>query len=249
MRSVVGLSACRREISPHTYHVIQDKYVAAVRDVAGALPVVIPADGAASDPESLIEVVDGLVLTGSYSNIEPSRYGVTTALDATRDPERDETTMRLIRTAIAAGCPVLGICRGLQEINVAFGGTLHEELHAVVGKLDHRQDESQPLERQYGPTHDIELARDGELVRIVGTHRVRVNSLHAQGVDCVGDGLIVEARAPDGVVEALRVAGAPAFAIAVQWHPEYRAGENPASKALFGAFGDACRARATATRA
>ncbi len=247
---VVGVTACRKEISPHPYHVVQDKYVTAVRDVANAVPFIIPSEGHGTRADSIIDALDGLVLTGAYSNVEPRRYGESERdPDALRDPDRDETTARLIETAVSKACPILGICRGLQELNVAFGGTLDEALHDRKGGLDHRE-QGPTLEDQYGPAHEIELIPDGELARIVQTKSLRVNSLHAQGIDQLGPGLIAEARAPDGVVEAIRLADASAFALAVQWHPEWRAAETPSSKALFAAFGEACaeRARTRGTR-
>ena len=243
---VVGVTACRRAITPHPYHVVQDKYVTAVRDAAGALPVIIPSEGHETQAESIVGAIDGLVLTGSYSNIEPERYGRSAdASETLRDAERDETTARLIKAAVRAACPVLGICRGLQELNVAFGGTLHEALHERKDRTDHRE-QGDTLEDQYGPAHDVALTPGGELTRIVQAEALRVNSLHAQGIDRLGERLIAEAHAPDGLIEAIRVADARAFTLAVQWHPEWRAVDTPSSKALFAAFGAACASRADA---
>jgi putative glutamine amidotransferase len=150
----------------------------------------------------------------------------------------------MIPAAIAAGLPVLGICRGFQEMNVAFGGSLWQKLQEVPGHRDHREDKDAPLDEQYGPAHEVELVEGGQLRQLAGAARIRVNSLHSQGVQRLGAGLAVEAVADDGVIEAFRVAGAPAFAIAVQWHPEWKAMNNPFSRVLFGAFGDAARQRA-----
>jgi putative glutamine amidotransferase len=152
----------------------------------------------------------------------------------------------LIRKAVEAGIPVLGICRGFQEMNVAFGGTLHQKLHEVPGHLDHRDDESQPLEVQYGPAHDVTLEPGGLLRSLSQSDTLRVNSLHSQGVERLAPDLAVEARAPDGVVEAFRVSRARRFAVAVQWHPEWKVMDNPFSRALFAAFGAASRDRAQA---
>ena len=176
-------------------------------------------------------------LIGRRHRGEPSAEGTL------HDPHRDETTLPLIPRAVAAGVPVLGICRGFQEMNVAFGGSLWQKLHEVSGHMDHREDETLPIERQYELAHEVILEPDGQLRRIAGTDRIRVNSLHAQGVRELGRGLAVEARAPDGVVEAFRVESAPQFALAVQWHPEWRAGNNTFSRALFAEFGAACRAK------
>ena len=234
---VVGVTACRKEIAPHSYHVVQDKYVEAVRDAAGGVPLVVPSEGHGTRPESIVDAIDGLLLTGAYSNVEPRRYGASDgSKEVLRDPDRDETTARLIEAALRVGCPILGICRGLQELNVAFGGTLHEALHEREGGLDHREP-GETLEANYGPAHPVELAPDSELARIVQADTLMVNSLHAQGIDRLADGLVAEAWAPDGVVEAIRLAESTVFAIAVQWHPEYRAVETSSSKALFSAFG------------
>jgi putative glutamine amidotransferase len=160
------------------------------------------------------------------------------------DPNRDATTIPLIPQAIAAGVPVLAVCRGFQEMNVAYGGTLHQRLHEVAGLSDHREDESAPLEVQYGPAHEVRLEPGGRLRAIAGRDRIVVNSLHWQGIDLLGQGLTVEARAPDGVIEAIGVADASTFALGVQWHPEWQFEKSEFSRALLAAFGEACRRRA-----
>jgi len=246
---LIAVSACCKHIAPHWYHAAQHKYVAAVAECAGALPLLLPALGAAIDREALLARVDGLLFTGSPSNVEPHRYGGPPGDPDTRhDPARDETTLPLIGDAVAAGVPVLALCRGLQEMNVAFGGTLHQKVHEVPGRADHREDPGQPLAAQYGPAHEVRLTPGGVLAGLAdahapGTRTLMVNSLHSQGVDRLAEGLEVEAVAADGLVEAFRVRDA-GFALAVQWHPEYEAAASPFSSALFGAFGDACRARA-----
>jgi putative glutamine amidotransferase len=160
------------------------------------------------------------------------------------DPARDATTLPLIRKAVSASVPIFGICRGFQEMNVAFGGTLHQKLHEVAGHLDHRDDTSQPLEVQYGPAHEVTLEPGGLLRSLTPAERIQVNSLHNQGIERLGSELAVEARAPDGVIEAFRVRDARGFAVAVQWHPEWKVMANPFSRALFAAFGQASRERA-----
>ena len=149
--------------------------------------------------------------------------------------------MSLIPRAVAAGVPVFGVCRGFQEMNVAMGGTLHQRVHEVAGFDDHREDKDEPLDVQYAPVHDVVLEPGGLLARIAGVDRIRVNSLHGQGVDRLGPDLAVEARAPDGLIEAFRVKDSPAFALAVQWHPEWKVMSNDFSKALFAEFGRAAR--------
>jgi putative glutamine amidotransferase len=245
-RPVIGIPADRRLLGKNhqPYHLAGEKYVTAVLDGAGGLPLLVPAIGRELQLEELLETLDGLLFMGSPSNVEPRHYrGEPSAEGTLHDPHRDETTLPLIPRAVAAGVPVLGICRGFQEMNVAFGGSLWQKLHEVPGYIDHREDETLPIERQYELAHEVILEPDGQLRRIAGTDRIRVNSLHAQGVRELGCGLAVEARAPDGVVEAFRVESAPQFALAVQWHPEWRAGNNTFSRALFAEFGAACRAK------
>ena len=242
--AVIGIPADRRLCGKHHFHMVGEKYIEAVAVGANALPVLVPALGPDLDWSALLAVCDGLLLTGSASNVEPYHYGGPASTPGTlHDPNRDATTLPLIPRAVAAGLPVLAICRGFQEMNVAYGGTLHQRLHEVQGYSDHREDESSPLDVQYGPAHEVLLEPGGTLRQIAGRERLQVNSLHWQGVETLGGDLRVEARAPDGVVEAFRVAGAPSFALGVQWHPEWQFESNAFSRALFAAFGEASRER------
>jgi len=244
-RPLIGIPADRRMVGAHPFHMVGEKYARAVIDAANAAPLLIPALAEELGFEELLERLDGLLFTGSPSNVEPHRYqGPPSAPGTLHDPARDATTLPLIRKAVQAGVPVFGICRGFQEMNVAFGGSLHQRLHEVPGHLDHRDDGSQPLEVQYGPAHDVRLEPGGVLRSLSGDDRIRVNSLHSQGIDRLGDELAVEARAPDGVIEAFRVRAAQHFALAVQWHPEWQVMANPFSRALFAAFGQAAAERA-----
>jgi putative glutamine amidotransferase len=246
-RPLIGIPADRRMVGAHPFHMVGEKYARAVLDAAGAAPLLIPSLADELGFEELLERLDGLLFTGSPSNVEPHRYeGPPSAPGTLHDPARDATTLPLIRKAVTAGVPVFGICRGFQEMNVAFGGTLHQKLHEVPGHLDHRDDGTQPLEVQYGPAHDVTLEPGGMLRVLASGDRVRVNSLHSQGIDRLGAELEVEARAPDGVIEAFRVRNAQRFALAVQWHPEWKVMSNPFSRALFAAFGEASRERAAA---
>jgi putative glutamine amidotransferase len=239
-RPVIALPADRRIIGKHPFHAVGEKYIRAVIDGAGAVPLLVPALGDEIDLDELLEHVDGLLFTGSVSNVEPQRYqGPPSAEGTLHDPQRDATVLPLIPRAVKAGVPVLGICRGFQEMNVAYGGTLAQKLHEVQGHLDHREDEQADLDIQYGPAHEVVL-----LHALAGRDRIQVNSLHSQGVERLADGLSVEARAPDGVIEAFRVRNAPRFALAVQWHPEWQVMSNSFSRALFAAFGAASRERA-----
>ncbi|HEX7967658.1 MAG TPA: gamma-glutamyl-gamma-aminobutyrate hydrolase family protein, partial [Stellaceae bacterium] len=219
-------------------------YILAVSDAAGALPLLVPALGERIAVGELIARLDGLLLTGSRSNVEPHHYeGEPSEPGTLHDAPRDALTLPLIRAAIGAGLPVLAICRGIQELNVALGGTLHQRVHEVAGRLDHRAPEGD-VERRYGHgAHAVALTPGGMLERLAGARELVVNSLHSQGIDRLAPALVVEAAAPDGQIEAVRHKDA-AFVVGVQWHPEFRAMENAFSRALFAAFGEACRARA-----
>jgi putative glutamine amidotransferase len=242
-KPLIGIPADRRILGPHPFHCVGEKYIAAVAEAADAIPVLIPALGE-RDFDELLETLDGILLTGSPSNVEPHRYaGPASEPDTLHDPHRDATTLPLIPRVVEAGMPLFAICRGFQEMNVAFGGTLHQKVQEVPGFRDHREDTEQPLDVQYAPAHEVELVRGGLLHGWAGVDRVVVNSLHSQGVERLGRDLEIEARAPDGLVEAFRVRSARGFALAVQWHPEWQVMNNPFSRALFAAFGAAARAR------
>jgi putative glutamine amidotransferase len=232
-------------VGDHPFHMVGEKYARAVLDAAGGVPLFIPSLAQELGFDELIERLDGLLFTGSPSNVEPHLYqGSPSDPGTLHDPARDATTLPLIRKAVSAAVPIFGICRGFQEMNVAFGGTLHQKLHEVAGHLDHRDDTTQPLEVQYGPAHEVTLEPGGLLRSLTPAERIQVNSLHNQGIARLGSELSVEARAPDGVIEAFRVRDAQRFAIAVQWHPEWKVMANPFSRALFAAFGQASRERA-----
>ncbi|WP_323123273.1 gamma-glutamyl-gamma-aminobutyrate hydrolase family protein [Burkholderia alba] len=246
---VVGICADRTIVGPHPVHTAGEKYINAIVDGAGALAVVLPALGTRQPADAVFAAVHGLLFTGSYSNVEPDRYGGPASAPGTlHDAARDATTLPLIRAAIEVGVPVLAICRGLQELNVAYGGTLHQQVHAVCGFADHREDKGDPLDIQYGPAHAVRLAPGGVLQRLAGgAVDAEVNSLHGQGIDQLGYGLAMEAQASDGLIEAVGMPGAPAFVLGVQWHPEWQFASNPLSREIFAAFGAACRARMRTT--
>jgi putative glutamine amidotransferase len=244
MKPLVGVTADRNMMGPHASHVTGEKYILAAVEGAGALALVVPALGERQAASDLLDAVDGLLFTGSYSNVEPHHYGGAASEPGTlHDAHRDATTLPLMRAAIEAGVPVLAICRGFQEMNVVYGGTLHQQVHAVEGFDDHRENKADSLDEQYGPAHTIALANGGMLQRLAGGARdVQVNSLHGQGIDRLGAGLVAEANAPDGLIEAVSVANARTFALGVQWHPEWMHAQNALSTAIFRAFGEACRA-------
>ncbi|MDP6624586.1 MAG: gamma-glutamyl-gamma-aminobutyrate hydrolase family protein [Alphaproteobacteria bacterium] len=236
---VVGISGCVRQIRDHTYHAANHRYVHAVAEVTGATPLLIPPLGAGLDIADLVPRLDGLVLTGSASNVEPQHYGGPPSRPDTRhDAARDATILPLIDAALAAALPLFAICRGFQELNVACGGTLHQYLEEVPGRQDHRTDREKPLEERFAPRHEVALMPDGQLAGLLGQQRLEVNSAHGQGVERLGAGLELEATADDGTIEAARVIDAKTFALGVQWHPEFLT-HIPEQRALFTAFGEA----------
>ncbi|GAB3427234.1 gamma-glutamyl-gamma-aminobutyrate hydrolase family protein [Massilia solisilvae] len=242
MRPIVIVPACTRDFGEHPYHAAQYKYVDAVVLGADCAPMILPSLGAALDLETVLGLCDGIMLTGSASNVHPSFYSEE-LIDPSlpQDLARDETTLPLIRAAVARGVPIIAICRGFQEMNVALGGSLHQAVQTVEGKMDHRENPALGLDEQYGDAHKVQLAPGGMLERLLGVAEIPVNSLHGQGVNELASGLVVEATAEDGLVEAFSVRTAPGFTLALQWHPEWRITHNPYSMKMFGAFGQACR--------
>jgi putative glutamine amidotransferase len=238
---VVIVPACNRQLGEHPFHIAGRKYIDAVR-LARALPLVVPG----VEPqqfEQLLDLADGVLLTGSPSNVHPSHFGEEvhdTSLPL--DTDRDGWTLPLIPMILARGLPLLAICRGTQETNVALGGSLHQAVQEQPGLADHRAPEGAPAAEQYGPAHPVEVVPGGLLERIVDRPRFEVNSVHGQGIRTLADGLRIEALAPDGLVEAFSMPSAPGFNLCVQWHPEWRAASNPVSVQLLNAFGVAVRA-------
>jgi putative glutamine amidotransferase len=244
-KPIVLIPADVKQIGEHPFHAVGQKYILAVAEAAGALPLLVPAISTQLEIDALLEIADGVLLTGSPSNVHPSHFGQKVHNPALPlDPARDALTLKLIRAAINAGVPLLAICRGFQELNVAFGGSLHQAVQEQAGKNDHREPKDLPLDTQYAVSHAVDLVKNGQLANIIGDTQMMVNSLHGQGVDRLGVGLLAEAHAPDGLVEAVRVESAQTFAIGVQWHPEWKVMENPQYLAIFKAFGNACKTRA-----
>ena len=241
---IVGIPACAKTLADMPFHQTPARYAQAVLGGAGALPVLIPPIG---EPMlGLLDGLDGLLVPGSPSNVHPSGYdGGESETPDHHDLERDHTTLPLIRAAIARGIPVLAICRGIQELNVALGGSLIQRVHMQAGRLDHRGGAG-ARDVRYGPKHAIAVT--GGLARIVGADSITVNSLHGQAIDRLGQGLVVEAIAPDGTIEAVALPSAPGWLLGVQWHPEWAFAANPHSVAIFAAFGDACRLRKTSNQ-
>ncbi|MEN5091251.1 gamma-glutamyl-gamma-aminobutyrate hydrolase family protein [Pseudomonas protegens] len=244
---LIGVTACSRQIGLHAYHISGDEYVQAVASAAQGVPVILPSMAQWLSPSDILDGLDGILFTGSPSNIEPFHYqGPASAPGTAHDSARDAATLPLLNAAVQAGVPVLGICRGFQEMNVALGGSLHQNVHEVQPFMDHRHDEEpdQPLDAWYAPAHDLHVQTGGILANLGLPQKIQVNSIHAQGIERLAPRLRVEALAPDGLVEAISVEGGKAFALGVQWHPEWQVSCNPHYLAIFQAFGDACRKRA-----
>ncbi len=245
MKPLIGVSCCSKEFGPYgaANHAASDTYIRAVDDVVGGVAVLVPANGAAADIATLLDRLDGIILTGSRSNVAPDHYdGPPHAKGTPEDAGRDEVTLPLIRKAVARGIPLLAICRGFQELNVAFGGSLHQRLQDLPGRLDHSTPDQPSAWVRHGKAHVVDLVAGGWLHGLAGCGRIVVNSLHNQGVDRLAEQLAVEATAPDGTIEAVRVRG-QGFAAGVQWHPEYDLDTDPVSRRIFASFGEAVRNR------
>ena len=246
VKPLIGISCCTKQfgIFGMPNHGASDTYVRATDQVVHGVPVLIPASGAGADTETLLDRLDGIILTGSRSNVQPSLYGGPPHPEGTpEDPARDAAILPLIRAAVARGLPVLAICRGFQELNVALGGSLHQRLQDLPGRFDHSTP-MQPNSRvRTGKAHAIRVVPGSWLHRLAGATEIAVNSLHNQGIDRLAPRLIAEGTAPDGTIEAVQVADAPGFAVGVQWHPEYDFQTDAVSRRIFEAFADAVRGR------
>ncbi len=242
---LIGLPSDRKQIGLHPYQAVGEKYIRAIVDSGVGTPLLLPSISPTLPLAELLEDLDGLLLTGSYSNIEPHHYGDETSWEGNpHDPDRDATTLCLVRLAVEMRVPVLAVCRGFQEVNVALGGSLLQRVHETDGYNDHREDTQQPLEVQYGPAHEIMLTPGGWLAAIAGDAHAMVNSLHGQGIRALGRNLVVEARAHDGLIEAIRLDAPDPFLLALQWHPEWKLTENPFYLGIFKLFAAAARKRA-----
>lgn len=238
-RPLIGLVCDVKQIGKWDYHAVGDKYIRAVQQAVGNV-ILLPSLADPAPLRRLLPLLDGIFLPGSYTNIEPKHYGEGVDRAGTlHDAARDETVFPLIHMALDTGIPLLGVCRGLQEINVALGGSLYRHVQELPGKLDHRETNGDIAE-QYADAHDINICPNSLLRQWFGGTAARVNSLHQQGIRTLAQGLSAEAFAPDGLIEAFRINAAPWFGYAVQWHPEWQYNQNPLSVAIFSAFRQAC---------
>ncbi|MDO8290819.1 MAG: gamma-glutamyl-gamma-aminobutyrate hydrolase family protein [Parvibaculum sp.] len=256
-RPVVGIPCDVKMLGPHPFHAVGEKYLAAVDRGADTRPILLPVPRFAAEAgrfdieaelDDIFALCDGIFLTGSHSNVHPKHYeGLPPREGVMLDEQRDTLTLDLIRACVDRAVPLFCVCRGFQELNVAFGGSLHQHIHEVPSdpgyapRFDHREDKDAPLDTQYAPAHDITLTQGGSLQKLLGTSSVKVNSLHGQGIARPADRFLIEARALDGTVEAASIRDAKNFTLGVQWHPEWKYWDNPVSQKLFKAFGDAVR--------
>lgn len=242
-RPIVVIPCCTKTIEGYTFDAVSRKYSAAVAQVAECQPLLIPLNEALVDIGAILDVADGILFSGSPSNVSPEHYapGEPPVLPDQLDKARDAVTLPLIRTAVEKHIPMLAICRGFQELNVAFGGKLYQAVHNEDGFNDHREKKELTLEDRWGPVHSLTLT--GKLKEWVGEDEIQVNSLHGQGVKQIGKTLIPEAVAKDGLVEAVRGPDDHPFCLGVQWHPEWNAKQNPVSVKLFRRFGTAAGAK------
>jgi putative glutamine amidotransferase len=221
----------------------------AVSKVADCIPLLIPADPEYVSVEELCEVCDGFLLTGGRPNVHPAEYGEEpTEKHGTFDRARDAITLPLVRRCVETGQPFFGICRGFQEVNVAMGGTLHPEIREIPGRMNHRMPPEGTLEEAFTNRHIVHLVPGGRFATLLGADEVTTNTLHGQGICQPGARIVIEGRAEDGTPEAIYVKDAPGFTMSVQWHPEWQAAEDPVSRPIFEAFGDAVRAWACGER-
>lgn len=246
-KPLVAVSTDVRAFENYVWHAAPRQYLEAAIDGAGITPVLVPSFGGRLDFDAILAGVDGVMLTGSKSNVHPALYGGDASeSNGPYDKARDATTLPLIRLALERGVPLLAICRGIQELNVALGGTLLTEIQDMPGRIDHRAPVSDNQDERFAIRQPVSIRPGSCLAKVFEAGEVMVNSVHRQGLDQLGARLEVEATAEDGTIEAVSVVGAPAFAVGVQWHPEYWVKTDSASRRVFEAFGDAVRAHAAA---
>ena len=249
-RPVVGvIGNAHRVENRFNTQMVGERNLRAVADVSGALPLMFAGSPEITDIGALLDAVDGVVLTGARANVHPTRFK--TEPHEKHEPydiHRDDVALALAEACVARGVPIFGICRGLQEMNVAFGGSLHPEIREIPGRMNHRMPRLENGEIHPDPLvifadrHDVHLTPDGAFAKLLGCETIRVNSLHGQGILDPGERVVIEGVAEDGTIEAIRIADAPSFALGVQWHAEYDPQRNPINRVLFEAFGEALKA-------
>lgn len=247
-KPVVLMTMGAQSRSGHPYQVMTHKYIMPLVELSGCIPLLVPTCCGTADLEHYLDLADGVYLSGAGSNIDPALYGQENLTpEKQQDRDRDLFDIPLVRAALDRGLPILGICRGMQEINVALGGDIHQKVYNQPGYDDHREDADDPIDEQYGPSHQIGLLPGSWFAELMGAERIAVNSLHGQGIDRLAKGLEPLAHAEDGLIEAIHAPSLSPYLLGVQWHPEWKASENPHSIKIFQSFGDACRRRCALT--
>lgn len=243
-KPVVLMSMGAQARNEHDYQVMTVKYMRPLVEHAGCVPVLAPTCFGAADLKHYLSMVDGIYLTGAGSNIDPAHYHQENLTpEKTQDLGRDDFDLPLIKAALEMGLPFLGICRGMQELNIARGGNLHQKLYTLPGMLDHREDSAASVDQQYADVHQVKLVADSWFAELMQATEISVNSLHGQGLNILGHGIEALAYAEDGLVEAVHLPDLEQFTLGVQWHPEWQAAQNPHSIRIFEAFGAACQLR------
>lgn len=241
-KPVVLMSMGAQERKGHDYQVMTVKYIRPLVEHAGCVPILTPTCFGTDNIEQYLSMVDGVYLTGAGSNIDPALYGQENLTpEKQQDKDRDQFDIPLIHAALKMGLPIFAICRGMQEINVAMGGDLHQKLYAVPTKNDHREDGEESVDQQYADVHQVRFESGSWIANLLGHDEIPVNSLHGQAIKTPGKGVRVIGRAEDTAIEAIDLPDYPQFTLGVQWHPEWKAAQNPHSVKMFEAFGEACR--------
>ena len=244
-KPVVLMTMGAQERNGHDYQVMTNKYIKPLVEIADCVPLLVPTCFGTEDLLQYLAIADGVYLTGAGTNIDPSHYGQENLTpEKTQDIGRDQFDLPLIRLTLEMGLPFFGVCRGMQELNIALGGSIHQKLYTLPGMNDHRENSAAEVEDQYAPAHRVRLVSGTWYAALMKQDSIPVNSLHGQGLDRLGNGVQPLAHSEDGLVEAVHLPEQPQFTLGVQWHPEWKAASNPHSTLMFRAFGDACRRRA-----
>ena len=242
-RPVVGVISNSHLINEeYAVHAAGTMNVHALSQVSGVVPIIIPAEPDLMNVEELMVTCDGFFFPGGRPNVHPEEYGEdVTDAHGTFERNRDRMTLPLIRACVSRGQPIMGVCLGFQEVNVAMGGSLYPEIRDLPGRDNHRMPPDGTLEEKFELRHEVTLTEGGPFHRLFGAQKVLTNTLHGQGIKMAGPRIVIDGHAPDGTPEAIYVADAPGFTLSVQWHPEWNADADPVSRPLFEAFGEACR--------
>lgn len=239
-KPVIGIIGCNKELEGEPSHNVKTRYVEGVAKFADAIPLIVPSLGQLDDMATIVARLDAVLLTGATSNIEPRHFGSPGGREP-KDAMRDTTSLALIKAAQEANVPVIGICRGLQEINVALGGSLLDQRDNDEISIAHHASDDATLDEMFAHSHPVDVSPGSSLEQVVGVQRLLVNSVHYQMIDQLGEGLRVEATAADGVVEAISSRDGRSI-FAVQWHPEWRPETRPHDLAFWRYVGELARA-------